>query len=134
MKPHTYFMRIYIEDTDAGGIVYHANYLSFFSRARTEWIREGGIGTHELAQQGILFPVCTVEIAYRRPLVLDDEVVIFSEVIEIKKCSISFLQKIYRKLDVHTLICEAKIKVACVDKSLKPICIPDEIIKIMKKT
>lgn len=132
MSEHQFTMRIYIEDTDAAGIVYHANYLSYFSRARSEWLREHNIDLSRLKESKLLFPVCTAEIAYKRPLLLDDEVVILSKVIETKKCSISFLQKIYRRNDLHNLICEAKIKVACVDETLRPQSIPDTILEIVK--
>ncbi|MDO8954722.1 MAG: YbgC/FadM family acyl-CoA thioesterase [Gammaproteobacteria bacterium] len=131
MSMHEFGMRIYIEDTDASGIVYHPNYLSYFSRARTEWLCSHGISLQSLLQQEIIFPVCTVEVAYRRPLVMDDEIIVYTDVIEAKKCSMVFLQKIYRKNEPHNLICEAKIKVACVDAALKPKCMPSEILKII---
>ncbi|MDF2690746.1 MAG: ybgC [Gammaproteobacteria bacterium] len=130
---HSFSMRVYIEDTDVSGLVYHPNYLSFFSRARSEWLREYGFSLQELQKNQLIFPVCQVELAYKRPLFLDDEIVIYSELIESKKCSMVFLQKIYRKTEPHALICEAKIKVACVDEHLKPKCIPAEILKICKE-
>jgi acyl-CoA thioester hydrolase len=125
-------MRIYIEDTDASGIVYHPNYLSFFARARSEWLRELGFDLKTLQQTKLIFPVCQIEIAYRRPLRLDDEIEIHTNLIETKKCSMTFLQKIYLKSNLHNLICELKIKVACVDENLRPKCIPEGLLKIMK--
>jgi acyl-CoA thioester hydrolase len=121
-------MRIYIEDTDAGGIVYHPNYLNFFARARSEWLRELGFDLQSLQERKVIFPICEIEIAYRRPLRLDDSIEIHTELLGSKKCSMIFLQKIYRKQDLQSLICEAKIKVACVDENLQPQCIPQEIL------
>ena len=72
-QPFTWTVRVYYEDTDTGGVVYYANYLKFFERARTEWLRAAGFGQQALAdEQGLQFVVARIECDYRRPARLDD--------------------------------------------------------------
>jgi len=106
-------IRVYYEDTDAGGVVYYANYLKFFERARTEWLRHLGIGQTLLAEtEGRLFVVKNVEIQYRRPARLDDELTIHTEVRRMGRASIHFEQRAVRGDD---LLCKATVTVCCVD-------------------
>jgi acyl-CoA thioester hydrolase len=91
--------RIYYEDTDAGGVVYHANYLGFFERGRTEYFREKGLNVAELARKGHIFPVVHLEIDYRYPAVLDDLIRVDTEVLEVGKTSFTLGQQVVRVLD-----------------------------------
>ncbi|MBV6272332.1 tol-pal system-associated acyl-CoA thioesterase [Alcaligenaceae bacterium CGII-47] len=86
-------IRVYYEDTDAGGVVYYANYLKFFERGRTEWLRSLGIDQRELAaQEAIMFVVTQANIEYQRPAHLDDQIDITTHITELGAASISFEQ------------------------------------------
>lgn len=106
-------IRVYYEDTDAGGVVYYANYLKYFERARTEWLRHLGIDQSLLAKtERRLFVVKNVEIQYRRPARLDDELTIHTEVSRLGRASIHFEQ---RAACGEELLCEASVTVCCVN-------------------
>lgn len=106
-------IRVYYEDTDAGGVVFYANYLKFFERARTEWMRRLGVTNTDLAlHDQRIFVVKHVEIQYRKPARLDDMLVIHSKVTRIGRASITFEQVAMRDDD---LLCESTIQVCGVD-------------------
>lgn len=125
---HTSFsVRVYYEDTDAGGIVYYANYLKFLERARTEWLRSFGIEQHSLLEQSVGFVVKRVEMDNIAPALFDDLLQISTQVIELKRASMMFQQTITNS-DGNRLV-SALIRVACVDlKKMKPIAIPEFIL------
>lgn len=126
---HQFKLRVYYEDTDAGGVVYHANYLSFFSRARTEHTRAAGYQPEKLAQQGYVFPVTSVKIDYLRPAVLDDELVVFSEIAICKRLSITYRQYVVKVGKPEQVLCRAETKVGCVNtKTFRPAPIPAELL------
>jgi acyl-CoA thioester hydrolase len=120
--------RVYWEDTDGGGIVYYANYLRFLERARTEWLR--ALGHSQLAlvrEPGILFTVVSVQIDYRAPARLDDELEITCEPHAQGPASLRFAQHIYRCGEARrALLAAAQIRVACVEAaSLRPRRLPE---------
>jgi len=121
--------RVYWEDTDGGGIVYYANYLRYLERARTEWLRSLGFSQQQLARDpGIVFAVVSLNIDYRRPAKLDDELLVTCEPSVEGAVTIRFAQRIHRKDagDSKTLLVEADVRVACVDAStLRPRRLPD---------
>jgi acyl-CoA thioester hydrolase len=120
--------RVYWEDTDGGGIVYYANYLRFLERARTEWLRSLGYSQQRLAQDpGIVFTVVSLNIDYRKPARLDDELVVTCVPSAEGAVTLRFAQQIYRKgADGNTLLVEAGVRVACVDAAtLRPRRLPD---------
>tara|TARA_B100000795_G_scaffold78034_1_gene55742 strand:+ start:856 stop:1278 length:423 start_codon:yes stop_codon:yes gene_type:complete len=108
-------MRVYIEDTDAGGIVYYANYLKFMERARTELMRSLGYGKPALFD-GLQLVVHEVQIKYHSPAVLDDEIRVEAKLEVLKKVTLSMSQNIFRG---DTLLCEGLIKLACLNASTK---------------
>ena len=116
--------RVYWEDTDGGGIVYYANYLRFLERARTEWLRQLGHSQQQLVrEQGILFTVVRLEIEYRAPARLDDELEISCQPRPQGPASLSFAQSIWRRAAAaeRELLAEASVRVACVDaRTLRP--------------
>ena len=120
-------IRVYYEDTDSGGVVYHANYLNFMERARTEWLRALGFEQTGLKTElGILFVVHSMTIAFKSPALFNDLLEIKSQRIKLGHGSMQFLQTIMRNKQV---LLEATVKLACVDAtSFKPVAIP-EIIK-----
>jgi acyl-CoA thioester hydrolase len=116
-------MRVYYEDTDAGGVVYYANYLRFFERCRTEWMRSMGFGQRELAdREGVLFVVAAAEVKFLRPARLDDELLVDARIAE-RFCSyVVFEQTVWRGAQV---LCHSRMKVACVDaQTLRPTRLP----------
>jgi acyl-CoA thioester hydrolase len=118
--------RVYWEDTDGGAVVYYANYLHYLERARTEWLRARGHSQHELARRdGLLFVVVSVQVDYRSPARLDDELEITCEALAEGAASVRFEQRIYRRAagaaSVRALLVEAGVRVACVDaRSMRP--------------
>lgn len=119
-------VRVYYEDTDAGGVVYHSRYLNFMERARTEWLRASGFTQSTLTQQEqVLFVVHSMQLQFKKPARLDDELQVFSQLIEMGRGSFSCRQHIMRD---DTVLIEAQVKVACVDAdSFKPTGIPARI-------
>ena len=119
-------MRVYLEDTDAGGVVYYANYLRFLERCRTEWLRTRGYSQKSLAREKeILFMVLNVNIDYRSPARLDDSLVVTCDPQPDGRTAIIFMQKIFRNNleseESLKLLVEAQVRVVCVDaKSLRP--------------
>ena len=126
-------VRVYYEDTDSGGVVYYANYLRFFERARTELLRERGLQQDQLIEQyNIIFAVRNINVDYNKPAVFNDLLNVSTEVIEYKKASLIFKQTISRD-DDETVLCQAICKVACLQaKEFKPTAIPEFIIKKIK--
>ena len=122
----SWHLRVYFEDTDAGGIVYYANFLKFFERCRTEWLRALGVEQTRLAQQSHLqFVVAQVSVDYRRPARLDDELVITACIAELARSYLVFEQRALRGTD---LLAQGRVKVACVDTvRLGPARLPAEL-------
>lgn len=109
-------LRVYWEDTDASGVVYHANYLRWFERARTEWLRARGYDQERLRTEvGIAFTVASLEIVYRRPARLDDQVEVVTEVSEIKNVTLTLSQTLRPVASRENMLAKATVKVACVD-------------------
>jgi acyl-CoA thioester hydrolase len=119
-------VRVYYEDTDAGGVVYHSRYLNFMERARTEWLRAYGFTQSTLTQQEqVLFVVHSMQLQFKKPARLDDELQVFSQLMEMGRGSFSCRQHIMRD---DTVLIEAQVKVACVNAdSFKPTGIPARI-------
>lgn len=118
-------VRIYYEDTDAGGVVYYANYLKFFERVRTEWLRSLGIEQDELLNKGIAFVVRSVNMENLASARFNDLLSVTSSIRELKRASLVFSQAILRG---ETLIATAEVKVACVDLNRsRPVAIPSYI-------
>ena len=121
-------IRVYYEDTDSGGVVYHSKYLNYCERARTEALRTLGFEQDELIEQDdTIFAVRSIQIEYIKPARFNDEIVVTSYITETKKASMSFNQHITRK-DDDRLLCNLTARVACLSASLlKPRAIPAAI-------
>ncbi|MGZ8290151.1 MAG: tol-pal system-associated acyl-CoA thioesterase [Telluria sp.] len=117
-------IRIYYEDTDAGGIVFYANYLKFFERARTEWLRAVGVSQQELAaEDGAIFVVKSASVDYHAPAKLDDVLNLTLSIEKLGRASVSFAQQAWCG---DTLLASASVKVGCVDAAtLRPRSLPD---------
>ncbi|WP_421864091.1 tol-pal system-associated acyl-CoA thioesterase [Motiliproteus sp.] len=128
---HQCRVRVYIEDTDTGGIVYYVNYLKFMERARTELLRELGFEQQRIKQQGWLFVVHSLESRYRQPARLDDELLIKTGIQRQSRASLVFDQQLFRASD-QRLLCEALVKVAMVDsETMKPVSIPPHLAQLL---
>lgn len=118
--------RVYWEDTDAGGVVYYANYLKFMERCRTEWLRHLGVDQVRLkAQRQLQFAVVNVAVDFLRPAVLDDEILVTAELQRMSGATITFKQAVLRG---EARLIEASARVACLDSgTLKPRPIPKDL-------
>jgi acyl-CoA thioester hydrolase len=126
--------RIYWEDTDGSGVVYHANYVRFFERARTEWLRAKGLSQQDLrARHGIVFTVSNIEVDYLRPARLDDELVTTVVLDQLRRVSLTFSQSL--SLKAGDELARARVRIACVSEStFRPAALPDEFLKAVSKT
>ncbi len=121
-------LRVYIEDTDFGGVVYYVNYLKFMERARTEMLRRCGFSQQDLRADGYLFVVHSVESRYLKPARLDDELIVDSTIEQAGAASVTFNQRILRASD-RQLLCEGQVRVACVNsENLRPRRWPRELL------
>ena len=122
-------VRVYVEDTDAGGIVFYANYLKYMERARTEFLRSLGYDKPALFD-GLQFVVRSVELLYHKPAVLDDMLDISARLIKLSKVSFEMQQNIFRNGD---LLVETKVKIACISNNAKrPQAMPADIYQTLK--
>ena len=133
----TWKIRVYYEDTDAGGIVFYANYLKFFERARTEWLRAAGIGQQLLSESHrVMFVVKSTAVDYHAPAKLDDELKLSVVVERLGRASVQFVQEAWRvEGEDLRLLASGRIKVGCVDTdTFRPSPIPDEVLDRIKIT
>ena len=126
-------VRIYYEDTDAGGVVYHTNYIKYFERARTEWLRGIGYSQARLAkEEGLLFSVVELETAFHRPARLDDALVVRSTVKAAGRASLLFTQAVHRDDADGELLASGAVKVACIDAAaFKPRRLPEFLLEVI---
>ena len=129
-------VRVYYEDTDTGGVVFYANYLKFFERARTEWLRQAGIGQQALAiSEQVMFVVKNTSIDYHSPAKLDDKLSISVQIEKLARASINFVQQATRMTEDGTpeLLCSCSIRVGCVGtQTLRPEAIPARVLSSIR--
>lgn len=128
MQTFNWPVRVYYEDTDAGGVVFYANYLKFFERARTEMLRSMGFEQDRLIdEKGIIFVVRSVQIDYLMPARFNEQINVSAVVTLAKKASLIFEQTITRGSDV---LCTGTVRIACLDsKNMRPKAIPDILLE-----
>ena len=126
-EPFRWPLRVYWEDTDAGGIVFYANYLKFFERARTEWLRAAGVEQHQLREEtGVMFVVAATSLRYLAPAKLDDLLTITVEPQPAGRASLRLVQEARRG---GQTLAEGEIRIGCVDTgTFKPRRIPNDIL------
>jgi acyl-CoA thioester hydrolase len=119
MAPFVWPVRVYWEDTDAGGIVYYANYLKFMERARTEWLRAIGVDQVQLKDaHGLMFVVVDVEAHYRKPARYGDQLQVTCKVSETTRASLTLDQEVLRDAE---LLLDGRVRAACLDaQSYRP--------------
>ena len=130
MSDFTWPVRVYWEDTDAGGIVFYANYLKFFERARTEWLRAGGFGQQALRErEGLIFVVTDTRVSYRKPARLDDLLEATVAVRSARPASLVIAQQALRE---GQALAEGEIRIGCVDAaSFRPQRIPTHLLEAL---
>ena len=126
--PFEHTLRVYWEDTDAGGVVFYANYLKFFERARTEWLRSLGVGQQALREAtGAIFIVADTQLRYIAPARLDDALRVTVHLQQRGQASLHVQQQAWRG---DTLLCEGRIRIGCVDEgTFRPRRIPNEVMQ-----
>lgn len=122
-------IRVYYEDTDMSGVVYHASYLRFLERARTEWLRALGFSQERLKDElGVVFTVAGMELEFRRPARLDDALEATVEIEGRKRASLNFVQTLRRAEDASQVLTQARVRAACVEmNTFRPCALPGEI-------
>lgn len=130
-EPFIHHVRVYWEDTDAGGVVYHAQYLAFMERARSEWLRGRGIHQDRMrADQDMVFVVRAMELDFRAPARLDDQLEVSVRLLECRGASLVLAQRIERG---DALLVEAKVRIAALRASdFRPRPIPDPLLAELK--
>ena len=123
MPPHRLKVKIYYEDTDAGGVVYYGNYLRYLERSRTEFLLEKGIEVAEYHNRGYLFAVVHVDISYKKPARLGEIIEVVTEVTEMSPVTMTLLQRVFRR---DNLLVDAVVKLACITKDGKPQRLPEK--------
>lgn len=125
-------VRVYYEDTDAGGIVYYANYLKFFERARTEWLRQINVSQHALlSEHDAMFVVKSVSAEYHAPAKLDDVIKLTLSIEKLGRASLSFIQEAWCG---EQLLNTARVRIGCVDSALRPRAVPPAVADKMRST
>lgn len=128
-KEHRYPLRIYYDDTDAAGVVYHANYVRFMERARSELMIQGGLAANPLLADPPLFTVSNLEVAYLKPARLYDLIEVVSKVAQMSKVSIIFEHTIRSVDDPKLIFCIGKVKVVSVNDQMKPLRINPQLVE-----
>jgi acyl-CoA thioester hydrolase len=130
-KPFRFALRVYWEDTDAGGVVFYANYLKFFERARTEWLRSLGHGQERLrVDTGVVFVVTDTAVRYLRPARLDDFLAVTVQIKHAGRAQMTIAQQAWRQYQQgEELLAEGTIRIGCVDAgTFRPRRIPSSIV------
>ncbi len=123
-------LRVYIEDTDAGGIVYYVNYLKFMERSRTEMMRSLGFDKNTIFNEDLMFVVRDVAVTYLKPAKLDDELTATATITQLKGATMTLYQSVKLAGDV---LAKGQVTIACVDKSgLKPRRIPKSMLEVLR--
>ncbi len=125
-KIFTWPVRVYFQDTDAGGVVYHASYVNFMERARTEWLRTHGYSNADLMKEfGVMFVVRTMKLDYLRPALLDDMLSVTAQVVEIGRSRLTLLQSVRRE---DELLTTGEVHLVCVSReTFKPVRVPEAL-------
>ena len=127
-KMFTWPVRVYFQDTDAGGVVYHASYVNFMERARTEWLRTFGYSNAGLMKElGVVFVVRSMKLDYLKPALLDDLLDVTARIKETGRSRVILLQSVLRG---EELLTEGEVHLVCVDvKTFKPVSVPEVLRK-----
>ncbi|MDH4233922.1 MAG: tol-pal system-associated acyl-CoA thioesterase [Gallionella sp.] len=126
-------IRVYFQDTDAGGVVYHASYVNFMERARTEWLREcyGYTNAGLMKEFGVVFVVRSLKLDYLKPALLDDLLTVTAQIKDVGRSRLTLAQKVLRE---DELLNEGEVHLVCVSlESFKPVSVPEVLSAQLKK-
>ncbi|MCW8886412.1 MAG: tol-pal system-associated acyl-CoA thioesterase [Motiliproteus sp.] len=130
---HCFPLRVYMEDTDTGGIVYYVNYLKFMERARTELLRTEGFEQQHLKKDGLIFVVHSLNSRYLKPANLDNELQVKTVIQSLSSVSILFQQQVVRPID-NSVLCRAEVKIASVSAdNIIPVALPKLLVAALNK-
>jgi len=129
--PHKIKVRVYYEDTDAGGVVYHANFLKFMERGRTEALTEIGHDPARYHNEGLFFVVTHIDLSLKKPAHLGDTLEVGTEIYETRRASVVLKQTCMHD---DTLVAEAQVTVAFVNEKGRPVRMPPELAQAMEKS
>ena len=125
-KIFTWPVRVYFQDTDAGGVVYHASYVNFMERARTEWLRTHGYSNAGMMQElGLMFVVRSMKLDYLRPALLDEMLDVTAQIAEVGRSRLTLMQTVRRE---EELLTTGEVHLVCVSKeTFKPVSVPEAL-------
>lgn len=126
-KSFVFPLRVYIEDTDCGGIVYHSNYLNFMERARTEWLDSLKLGIDYWADRNVVFIIRHAELSYLAPAKMNARLDVHTEIEQIRASSITFKHRVTPEGQPDKVLCEGTVHVVTVNKAIQPVRVPDEL-------
>lgn len=130
-KLNDFFCRVYVEDTDCTGVVYHTNYLKYMERARSDWAFSVGFGEEELAGLRMGFAVKTAEIDYCAPARLTDHLRVETYSLEVRRSAFRLLQKV-KLAETDQLLCEGNILIVAVNDRFRPTAVPAALLAHLK--
>lgn len=122
-------IKVFVEDTDYGGIVYHPNYLKFMERARTEWLNSVGVSLKTAQDNNILFIVRKANVHYHKPAALNDCLIVDTHATPIKNTRLIFTHHIVKKDDPGIICCTGEVEVVCTNQQKKPIRLPSILLE-----
>lgn len=126
-------LRVYVEDTDYAGVVYHVNYLNFMERARTELLISRGFSLKKLEDLGYIIAVYKANIDYLKPAYLNDEIVVTAKTDRLRSSSLDFSQTVYNKHDKSMVYSRGEFRIVCLDKQRRrPTLIPKELREVLQ--
>lgn len=134
-KPHIYPITVFYEDTDAAGVVYHANYIKFMERARTLFLHDRGLTLKDIREQHhVQFLVRAVNVKFEKPAILEQSLTVATEITKFGKASLQFGQTIYADLNVpDSIVCEGSVTIVCTDLEYQPRALPDALLRELKE-
>jgi tol-pal system-associated acyl-CoA thioesterase len=124
MNEFIFPIKVYIEDTDYGGVVYHSNYLKYFERGRSEWLESLGLGIEWQQEQKLYFPVRVANLDYLKPARLNDKLDVVSKIESMRPASIVFQQYLRPSRTTDTILCKASVTIVCVNQQFRPQALP----------
>ena len=135
MKEFIWPVRVYYEDTDAGGVVYHANYLKFMERARTEWLRSLGVDQSRLLDEaGLIFVIVSAQARYIKPARFDDTLIVTARLESSRRTTMTFVQEIHRHALEGEVLVTGRVEAACVEANgFRPRPIPVELLEKLER-
>jgi acyl-CoA thioester hydrolase len=131
MSEFIYPLRVYIEDTDCTGVVYHANYLNYFERARSEWAEKIGMGLEWQQSQSIFFTVRYAKLDYLQPALAHQQIEVVTRIAVVRPASLVYEQYLRLAETIDTILCKAEIKIACVNRQMRPCGLPKSLIQLL---